>query len=281
MSSSEAVRLGYCPDADDAYMFYPLTSGVVSSPQYEFETVVEPVDRLNELARRRELDISILSIHAYAHLKEHYHLLSCAGNLLVGAGGPLLVGRRKLNRDQLLNSSIVVPGPRTTAQLLLQLYVGRKLDTETASFERILDLVAQGTYDAGLVIDPGQLRFEESELTSIVDLGEWWTQEHNLPLPVGGCGILTSREDASALGELVYESVEYALNHHDEALDHAMKYAGGLDRDRLEKYVRRYVNDFSLDFGSRGRRAVQTLLNQAYEKDLLPEPVNPVFFQVD
>lgn len=280
MSESRTVRLGICPDADDAFMFYALNEGHVRDPDYEFNTRVEPVDTLNQLARQGELDLSIISLHAYAFIQRQYNLLSCAGNVLESEGGPILVGRQKLNRERIADARIAIPGEQTTANLVLQLWAGQSLNSHAEPFNKILPLVHEGRYDAGLIIDVAQHRLKQTDLTKIVDLCEWWNQETRLPLPVAACAILASREDSDTLGKLVYQSVKYGLDHREQALGYASKYIRDDEREYLNDYVSRYVNDFSLDFGSRGRKAVQTLFNRAYEQELIPNPVNPIFVQV-
>jgi 1,4-dihydroxy-6-naphthoate synthase len=231
------------------------------------------------------LELTALSVHAYAYLSDRYLLCSC-GASMGDRYGPMVVARGAMTRDALAAATIAVPGLRTTAYLALRLYLGAGFDQVLVPFDRILDAVAAGQYegrrvDAGLIIHEGQLTYADQQLKLIVDMGQWWHDRTGLPLPLGANGI---RKDLGAevirdVHRLLRESIQYGLDHRDEALRHAMSFGRGLDRAKADQFVGMYVNDWTLDFGPIGREAVARLLAEGHQAGVIPKLVVPEFVE--
>jgi 1,4-dihydroxy-6-naphthoate synthase len=264
-------------------MFHALAAERIDTGPYRFEHELVDIETLNRRAFSGELELTAVSIHAYAHLTDRYLLCSCGASMGDGYG-PMVVARRRFPIGDLSGKRIAVPGTLTTAFLALRLCVGRDFDYTVVPFDRILDAVAAGQYegqavDAGLIIHEGQLTYAQQDLELIVDTGRWWMDETGLPLPLGGNAI---RRDLgpSAIRDvhrLLRESIEYGLAHRAEALAHAMQYGRDLDQGQADRFVGMYVNDWTLDFGPRGRQAVRLLLQRGYEAGVIPHRVEPEF----
>jgi len=272
------IRVGHSPDSDDAFMFYALTHDKLDTGGLRFVHQLEDIETLNKRALRQELDVSAVSIHAFAYLADHYALLA-SGSSMGDRYGPTLVAREPVSLDDLRGRTIAVPGLLTTAYLTLQLCLGRDVPIVVMPFDQILPAVALGRVDAGLLIHEGQLYYRDRGLHKVVDLGEWWFEETGLPLPLGGNVV---RKDLGAamvtrIARLLKESIRFALEHRQEALDYALRYARGLDPAVADRFVGMYVNDWTVDYGPRGREAVRTLLDRAAKAGLVPAPV-PVQF---
>jgi 1,4-dihydroxy-6-naphthoate synthase len=271
------LRLAHSPDSDDAFMFYALATRKIRTGYLKFAHVLEDIETLNQKALEGVYDITAISFHAYAHLADRYLLLPC-GASFGDRYGPVVVARGPLGPGGLKGKKVAVPGKLTTAYLVLQLY---ELEVEPVftSFDRIFESVARGEADAGVVIHEGQLTYVREGLSKIVDLGEWWHQQTGLPLPLGGNVIRSSldRRTLHQAARLIRESIEYSLKHREEALEYAMQFGRGLDAGTADRFVSMYVNDWTLDYGERGRRAVQTLLDRSFEKGLLPHAVKVEF----
>jgi 1,4-dihydroxy-6-naphthoate synthase len=259
-------------------MFYALTHDKLDCGELRFIHQLEDIETLNQRALKGELEVSAVSIHAYAHLADRYALLS-SGASMGDRYGPTLVARQPAEFDWLRGRTIAVPGKLTTAYLALQLCLGRDVSVALMPFDEILPAVAQGRVDAGLIIHEGQLYYRDRGLHKVLDLGEWWFADTGLPLPLGGNVV---RKDLGAarisrIARLLQESIRYALDHRSEALAYALKYARGLDPALADRFVGMYVNDWTIDYGPRGREAVRTLLARAAEKGLVPDHIQVEF----
>ena len=268
------IRVGHSPDPDDAFMFHALANGKIDTGGYRFEHTLQDIETLNRRALQGDLELTAVSLHGYAFITDQYALCSC-GASMGDNYGPMVVAREPSDTATLVGKRIAVPGTLTTAFLTLKLLLGDAFDYEVHPFDEILDVVAAGKVDAGLIIHEGQLTYQNQGLALIVDLGQWWQQQTGLPLPLGGNAI---RRDLGAkamreVTDLLRQSIGYGLAHRQEALTHAEKFGRDLDRARTDKFVGMYVNDWTIDFGPKGREAVETLLRKAYEARIIPNPV--------
>lgn len=273
------LKLAHSPDSDDAFMFYALATKKIRTGNLHITHVLEDIETLNQKAREGAYDITAVSFHAYAYLAEDYVLLPC-GASFGERYGPLVVSRGPLGEGGLKGKRVAVPGLLTTAFLALKLYEP-EIEPLVTPFDKILERVARGKADAGVVIHEGQLTYARDGLNKVVDLGEWWYHETKLPLPLGANAIKRSLEGRTRhqVARLLRESIDYGLKHREEALAYAMQFGRGLDSSTADRFVSMYVNDWTLDFGERGRLAVQTLLDRGFEKGLLPQKVNAEFVE--
>jgi 1,4-dihydroxy-6-naphthoate synthase len=279
------IRVGHSPDPDDAFMFYALAKGKIDTGPYRFTHELVDIETLNRRALQGELELTAVSLHAYAYLSDLYLLCSC-GASMGDRYGPMVVAPRAMTLDELAGVTIAVPGLRTTAFLALSLCLGTKFDYVLVPFDRILDAVTAGQYEgrrvgAGLIIHEGQLTYADQQLKLIVDMGVWWHDRTGLPLPLGANGI---RKDLGPevirdVHRLLRKSIEYGLDHRDEALRHAMSFGRGLDRAKADQFVGMYVNDWTLDFGPVGRQAVARLLAEGHKAGVIPTLVIPEFVE--
>src|ERR1700749_979560 len=250
------LTLGHSPDPDDAFMFYALAKHLLPTPGYEFEHILQDIQTLNERATRAELDITAISIHAYAYVLKDYALLR-SGASMGDNYGPMLVGKRAYTREELRTKKIAVPGLMTSAFLALQLYLGvpkEKLNFVVVPFDQIFDAIARGEAEAGLIIHEGQLTYAGEGLTLSADLGQWWFAETGgLPLPLGGNVVKKSlgKERITELSEILYQSIKYGLEHGNAGVEHALPRGRGLDKALADKFIGMYVNDLTLDYGER------------------------------
>lgn len=281
MNESQAkkrlIRVGHSPDPDDAFMFHALANGKIETGDLQFVHELQDIETLNRRALRGELEVTAVSIHAYAHLLDRYALLP-SGCSMGDKYGPMVVARRPIPTDDLKKLKIAVPGTMTTAFLTLRLLLG-EFSYDVLPFDEIIAAVAAGKYDAGLIIHEGQLTFQNQGLHLIVDLGVWWQEKTGLPLPLGGNVVRRDlgRELMSRISEYLKQSIRYALDHRQEALQYALKYARDMDVALADKFVGMYVNDWTLDYGPRGREAVRRLLSEAYAARIIPKPVEVEF----
>ena len=270
------IRVGHSPDPDDAFMFYALAEGLIPTPGFRFEHVLRDIQTLNEWAREGRLEVTAISVHAYAHLADRYRLLPHGASMGEGYG-PMVVAREPVEPARLPEMRVAVPGLLTSAFLELELAVGRIAEPVVVEFDRILDVVEAGEADAGLVIHEGQLTYERQGLVSIINLGEWWHDlTGGLPLPLGANAIRRDLDEggvAERVSALLRQSIAYSLDHRAPALAHAEQYGRGLDTGLADRFVGMYVNDRTLDYGEDGRRAVAELLRRAHEAGLIPAPV--------
>ena len=277
---SQTLTLGHSPDPDDAFMFYALAHDKLDTGQLEFRHVLEDIETLNRWALRGELEVTAVSIHAYAHLLDKYALLP-SGCSMGDRYGPMVVARQAITIDDLRNVRIAVPGTLTTAFLTLRLLLLGGFMFEVLPFDQILAAVAAGRYDAGLIIHEGQLTFQNDGLSLVVDLGVWWQEKTGLPLPLGGNVV---RRDLGAdtirqISRLLKASIRYALAHRDAALEYALRYARDMDKALADRFVGMYVNDWTLDYGPRGREAVRRLLDEGHRAGVIPSPVAVEFVE--
>lgn len=277
MAETKTVRVGHSPDSDDAFMFYALTHDRLNAGELRFVHQLEDIETLNQRALRGELEVSAVSIHAYAYLTDKYALLA-SGCSMGDRYGPKVVARDAATLDDLRERTIAIPGKLTTAYLALQLCLGKDVRVEVVPFDQILPAVVDGRVDAGLIIHEGQLFYADRGLHQVVDLGEWWFQTTGLPLPLGGNVVRKDLggETVERIAGLLKSSIQYALDHRQEALDYALQYARDLDPALANEFVGMYVNEWTLDYGDRGRQAVRTLLAKAAEQGIVP-PVDVQF----
>jgi 1,4-dihydroxy-6-naphthoate synthase len=276
------LTLGHSPDPDDAFMFYALAKHLLPTPGYEFEHILQDIQTLNERATRAELDITAISIHACAYVLKDYALLR-SGASMGDNYGPMVVGRREYSRDELRTRRIAVPGLMTSAFLALQLYLGlpkERLDFVVVPFDRIFDAIARGEAEAGLIIHEGQLTYAREGLALSADLGQWWFRETGgLPLPLGGNAVKKSLGAPAIreLSDILHASIKYGLEHRAAGVDHALPLGRGLDRKLADQFIGMYVNDLTLDYGDRGKKAVREFLDRAHHAGLIPAPVELEF----
>ena len=274
---SVELQLAHSPDSDDAFMFYGLATRKLPTGNLAFSHVLEDIETLNRKALNETYDITAVSIHAYAYLADRYILMSCGAS--IGDGyGPIVVARGSHQTKSLKGKRVAVPGTRTTAYLTMMLYEP-EIEVMETRFDAVLETVAKGEADAGLVIHEGQLTYGTHGLSKVLDLGTWWHLETGLPLPLGGnvirrsLGLGTIRQ----ADEILRASIQYALDHRDEALAYAMQFARGLETPTADHFVSMYVNEWTLDYGERGRQAVQVLLDRGFQAGIIPHAVRAEF----
>jgi 1,4-dihydroxy-6-naphthoate synthase len=272
------IRVGHSPDSDDAFMFYALTHDRLDTGGLRFVHQLEDIETLNRRATRGELEVSAVSIHAFAHVADRYALLS-SGSSMGDRYGPTLITRTPQTLDDLKHRTIAVPGTLTTAYLTLQLCLGKDVPVVVMPFDQIMAAVADGRADAGLIIHEGQLYYDQRGLCRVVDLGQWWYEQTGLPLPLGGNVVRKDLGDEliGRIARLLKQSILYALEHRREALEYALRYARDLDPALADRFVGMYVNEWTVDYGPRGREAVRTLLDRAAEMGLVPGPLDVQF----
>ncbi|HBO44143.1 MAG TPA: ABC transporter substrate-binding protein [Planctomycetaceae bacterium] len=279
------IRVGHSPDPDDAFMFYALAKDKLDTGPYRFVHELVDIETLNRRAFSGELELTAVSLHAYAHLAELYMLCPC-GASMGDRYGPMVVAREKCSLDSLTGKNIAVPGTLTTAYLALRMCMGHDFAHVVVPFDEILDAVAAGAYrgapvTAGLIIHEGQLTYASQGLELVLDTGQWWFDETGLPLPLGAnairkdLGIETIRD----VNRLLKQSIKYGLEHREEALAYAMGFGRGLDPNKADRFVGMYVNDWTLDFGPRGRQAVAELLRRGHAAGVIPRWVEPEFVE--
>ncbi len=281
----QLIRVGHSPDPDDAFMFYALAKGKLPTGRFRFEHELIDIETLNRRAFSADLELTAVSLHAYAHLHDVYMLCPC-GASMGDRYGPMVVARQGGSIDDLADRPIAVPGTLTTAFLVLRLCLGVEFPYVVVPFDEILEAVAAGRYqqqpvDAGLVIHEGQLTYAEQGLKLILDTGQWWFDQTGLPLPLGANAIRKDLGETTIreVNRLLKESIQYGLDHRREALDYALSYGRGLDRAKADRFVGMYVNQWTLDFGSRGRQAVCELLARGHAAGIIPERVEPEFVE--
>ena len=272
------IRLGHSPDPDDAFMFWALTAGAVDTRGFEFEHVLRDIQTLNEWALEGRLEVTAISLHAYPFVQERYALLPHGASM--GRGyGPIVVAREELDPASLREVEVAVPGRMTTAFLALRLALGADYAYREVPFDRIIEEVAEGRAEAGLLIHEGQLTYQSQGLRKVLDLGEWWLDETGLPLPLG---VNVARRDLGedVLGRLAAvlgDSIRAGLENREPALEYALRFGRGLDGGLADRFVGMYVNDLTQDYGEEGREAVSELLRRAEAIGAVPSPVKVDF----
>ena len=279
MTDVRRVRIGHSPDPDDAFMYYAIARGKVDTAGFAVEQVLEDIESLNRRALAGELEVTAISIHAYAHLADRYALMACGASMGDGYG-PIVVAREAMAAGELRGKTIAIPGTLTSAYLALRLCLGGEFPFVVVPFDEILDVVAAGRADAGLIIHEGQLTYDTLGLLKIVDLGVWWgALTGGLPLPLGGNAVRRDLGAATmrALTKMYKDSIAFGLANRAEALAYAKDFGRGLDDGLNDRFVGMYVNDLTLDYGERGRRSIQRFLDEGTAAGIVP-PVGPVTF---
>ena len=269
------LTLGHSPDPDDAFMFYGLAKELIPTHGFHFEHILQDIQTLNERATRGELDISAVSIHAYAYVSDKYALLPSGASMGDGYG-PMLVAKQKFSRAEIAKRKIAVPGTMTSAFLALQLWLGKpakELNFVVVPFDQIFSALKNGTADVGLIIHEGQLTHQNEGLSVCEDLGVWWGgQNDGLPLPLGGNVIHKkfSPDLRRKISGILTASIQFSLAHRAEAVQHALQFARDMGCDLADKFVGMYVNHWTLDYGERGRESIRRFLGSAFERGLIP-----------
>lgn len=277
MTGPHTIRLAHSPDSDDAFMFYALADGQIETEGINYVHELQDIETLNGRAMRGELDVTAVSIHAYAYLSDRYALLPHGASMGDGYG-PMLVARTPMSRDDVRGKRIAVPGLMTSAYLALRLFQPDFVPI-VVPFDQIDQKVVAGEVDAGLLIHEGQLTYKDDGLHLVADMGAWWLKKTGLPLPLGGNVIRKDmpRDIQRKVSRHLRESIAFGLDHRKNALDHAMRFARGLDRSKADTFVGMYVNDWTLDYGDKGRRAIRLFLDEGVKSGIIDHPVTVEF----
>jgi 1,4-dihydroxy-6-naphthoate synthase len=282
-TSPQLIRVGHSPDPDDAFMFHALANGKIPTGNLRFVHELQDIETLNRRAMQGELEVSAVSIHAYSFLLDKYALLP-TGCSMGDKYGPMVIARKRMTVRDLTRVKVAVPGTLTTAFLTLKLLfdsLGAKdrLVYDVIPFDQIIAAVASGKYDAGLIIHEGQLTFRNQGLNLVTDLGVWWQEKTGLPLPLGGNVVRKDLGEPTMqeVSRLIKESIRYALEHRQEALEYALKYARDMDVTLADKFVGMYVNHWTLDYGEHGRAAVRRLLAEGHRAGVIPHACDVEF----
>ena len=279
VASIREITIAHSPDSDDAFMFYGLATNKVRVPGLRFTHTLCDIETLNRKAMEGEgaYDVTAISFHAYPYIQDHYALLPSGGS--IGEGyGPMIVSKHFYSPEQVKRKRIAVPGMLTTAYLVLNLFAPG-IEADFVPFDQIIPQVLEGKHDAGLIIHEGQLSYSKSGLQRVLDLGKWWHEETGLPLPLGGNAIRRSLgpELISSVATALKDSIQYALDHREEALAYAMQFARDLDPQLADKFVGMYVNERTLDYGEDGRQAVRKLLEMGHKAGIIPHEAKVEF----
>ncbi len=264
------ISVGHTPDSDDAFMFYGMFTGVTKSPDFEVTHVIEDIESLNRRAVSPDLDVTAVSVHACAHIPG-YTILRSGGSFGIGYG-PIVTARHGVDADNLAGMRIAIPGKMTSAYLLLQLMIGR-FDAVEMNFGDIPGAVRDGRVDAGLVIHETQLSYGQEGNVKVLDVGEWWDRKTGgLPVPLGVNVIRTDlgEQTIARFDRHLQDSIEYGIAHFEDALDYAMQYSRGKDRDLIARFVKMYVNDVTVNMGGRGEAAIRRMFEMASQNGLVP-----------
>jgi len=265
------ISIAHSPDSDDAFMFYGLATNKVRVPGLKFSHTLTDIETLNRKAMNGFYDVSAISFHAYPYVQDKYTLMSCGGS--VGDQyGPMVVAPRAISLEDMKRLKVAVPGTMTTAYLALKLFAP-DIETAVVPFDQIIPEVLAGNYQAGLIIHEGQLTYDRSGLTKILDLGKWWHETTGLPLPLGGNAI---RRDLgpdliAVVQQALRDSIQHALDHREQALAYAMQFARDLDPHMADRFVGMYVNSRTLDYGDDGREAISRMLNMGYSAGIITQ----------
>jgi 1,4-dihydroxy-6-naphthoate synthase len=264
------IKLAHSPDSDDAFMFYALATNKVRSEGLKFSHVLADIETLNRAADQETYDVTAISFASYPYLKDKYALLDCGASFGEGYG-PLVVSQKPMRREDLAGTRVAVPGLRTTAYLTLKLFEPR-FEPVVIAFDKIVDAVRDGAVPAGLLIHEGQLMFPQAGLNRVVDLGQWWQEQNGLPLPLGGNAVRRALgpEVGRRIAQAIRDSVSYALDHREAALNYAMQFARDMEPELADQFVGMYVNRWTLGYGDQGRRAVRELLSRGCKAGLVP-----------
>lgn len=273
------IRLAHSPDSDDAFMFYALATGQIDTEGITYIHELQDIESLNQRARKAELEVTAVSIHAYAYLTDQYSLLP-HGSSMGDKYGPRLVAKQPMTREEIKGKRIAIPGPLTTAYLALRLWEPDFIAVQTP-FDQVEEKVLAGEVDAGLIIHEGQLTYADNGLHLLLDLGVWWFEDTGLPLPLGGNIVRKDlgEELTKKISRHLRASIAYGLDHREAALDHSMQYARGLARTKADEFVGMYVNEWTLDYGEKGKKAVQLLLDRGAKSGIITKNVQVEFVE--
>lgn len=276
-TKTSTITVAHSPDSDDAFMFYGMATKKVRVPGIAFEHTLCDIETLNRHAMEGVYDVTAISFHAYPYVQDKYALLPCGGS--VGEGyGPMVVAARPFSIAEVKKQRIAVPGTMTTAYLVLKLFAP-DIKTEVVPFDQIIPQLLEGKHTAGLIIHEGQLTYPKAGLNRVVDLGKWWRDITGLPLPLGGNAIRRSlgKEVIAKVAEALRQSIQYALDHREEALAYALQFARDLEPQLADKFVGMYVNERTLDYGREGREAVRRLLEMGHQAGVIPQQAKVEF----
>src|SRR5437867_16424 len=267
------IHVAHSPDSDDAFMFYALATRKIDTGDLNYIHLLNDIETLNRKAIEGEFEVSAVSFHAYAYMADKYALLSCGASM--GRNyGPIVVSGKPMRPESLPEKTVAIPGALTTAFLALRLFAPA-VQFHVVPFDKILDQVHMGKFDAGLLIHEGQLTYREKGLYKVLDLGEWWLERTGLPLPLGGNVIKRDLGEKvmKQVAQDIRKSIQYGLAHREAARAYALQFARGVDPQRVDRFIGMYVNELTLDYGAEGQEAVRRLLDEAYSKNLIPKPV--------
>jgi 1,4-dihydroxy-6-naphthoate synthase len=267
------IHVAHSPDSDDAFMFYALATRKIDTGDINYVHLLNDIESLNRKALKGEYEVSAISFHAYAYMADRYALMSCGASM--GRNyGPIVISGKPMNPKSLAGKTVAIPGELTTAYLTLRLFEPN-VKAEVVPFDRILEEVQKGKYEAGLLIHEGQLTYREMGLHKVVDLGEWWQERTSLPLPLGG-NVIRRDLGPELIAQIcsdIKKSIQYGLDHREEGMAYAIQFSRGLDPSQVDRFIGMYVNDLTLDYGADGREAVRRILSEAFEKKLIPKEV--------
>ena len=273
----EIIHLAHSPDSDDAFMFYALAREKIDTGDFRFVHELADIETLNRAALEGKYEVSAVSIHAFAYLHERYALLDTGASMGEGYG-PLLVASGAIPLAELPRYTVAVPGQRTSAFLTLKLFEPN-FQYRILAFDQIIPALQRGEVDAGLIIHEGQLTYGEHGLRSLLDLGVWWKEATDLPLPLGGNAVRRDlgEEKIRRISQILKEGIRYSLEHREEALQYALEFGRGLDHQKVDRFVQMYVNQRTLGYGEDGRRAVRLLLDRGHQAGIIPHQVRVDF----
>ena len=272
------IKIAHSPDSDDAFMFYGLATNKVRVPGLKFTHTLTDIETLNHRAMNEAFfDVTAVSFHAYPYIQDNYAIMACGGSMGEGYG-PMIVANKKFTLDEIQRVQIAIPGELTSAFLSLKLF-SPEIATKAVPFDRIIPEILAGNFEAGLIIHEGQLTYGSAGLHKIIDLGQWWKEQHGLPLPLGGNAIKRDLgpELMLTVTNALRESIQHALDNREEALAYAMQFARDLDTPTANRFVSMYVNERTLDYGPDGRKSIQQFLELGHERGIIPHPVKVDF----
>ena len=271
------IHVAHSPDSDDAFMFYALATKKIDTRELNYIHTLSDIETLNKKAMKGEYEVSAVSFHAYAYMADKYALLSCGASMGQNYG-PIVISGKPMRAKSLANKIVAIPGTLTSAFLTLRLFEP-DVQYKVVPFDKILDEVQKGKYEAGLLIHEGQLTYRELGLHKVIDLGQWWLKQTGLPLPLGGNVIKRDlgQKLMERIAQDIRKSIQYGLDHREEAMSYAIQFSRGLDAQHVDRFIGMYVNELTLDYGSEGKQAVRKLLQEAYKKKIIPERVSLEF----
>jgi 1,4-dihydroxy-6-naphthoate synthase len=277
------LTLGHSPDPDDAFMFYAMAKDKIDMGEYELDHVLQDIETLNQRAENEELDLTAVSMHAFAYLTDKYAMMPCGASMGDNYGPIVVAADPNFKQENLRDAVIAIPGLKTSSFLALQLYLGKEFKYEVVPFDKIFDAVKNGDVDCGLVIHEGQLTWKDEGFHLVCDLGKWWLElTDGWPLPLGGNVVKRSlgKDVINDVTKIMQEIIAFGLKERQAALEHSMAYGRNLNQNLTHEFVGMYVNELTVDYGERGRAAVEKFYNMAFEKGLLPQKPIVDFVQV-